>query len=61
MHYLGTDFDGCEKPKGGPLEIENFFVEGVNERGWKGGQEPSKPPPPTFFQQKIQNRKCAHR
>ena len=26
--YLHADFEGGEKPKGGPLEIEFFFVEG---------------------------------
>ena len=26
--YLGADFQRLEKPKGGPLEIEIFFVEG---------------------------------
>ena len=34
MDYLPADFQTVEKPKGGPLEIENFFVEGVNKRGW---------------------------
>ena len=34
MDYLPADFQTVEKPKGGPLEIENFFVEGVNKRSW---------------------------
>ena len=38
IDYPGGDFQSVEKPKGGPLEIENFFVEGegLNERGWRG-------------------------
>ena len=28
MYYLGTDFEGGEKPKGGHLEIEIFFIDG---------------------------------
>ena len=27
LHYWVTDFQSIEKPKGGPLEIEKFFVE----------------------------------
>ena len=27
IYYLCTDFGGYEKPKGGPLESENFVVE----------------------------------
>ena len=37
--YLVSDF---EKPKGGPLEIEKFFVEGGFTKGVRGGKEPSK-------------------
>ena len=36
MCYLQADFQGGKKPKGVPLEIENFFVEAVNEKGWRG-------------------------
>ena len=36
MYYLGTDFEGGEKPKGGPLEIDFFKLRGVNERGGGG-------------------------
>ena len=28
VYYLRADFQGGEKPKGGPLEIEIFFVAG---------------------------------
>ena len=35
INYLHADFEGDEKPKGGPLEID-FFIKGVNERGWSG-------------------------
>ena len=28
MYYLGTDFEGGEKPKGGPLEIGFFLING---------------------------------
>ena len=31
--YLCTDFEGGEKPKGGPLEIKIFLLKGVSERG----------------------------
>ena len=34
--YRGADFEGDEKPKWGPLEIEIFLLRGVNERGWRG-------------------------
>ena len=34
VYYLRADFEGDEKPKGGPLEI-HFFVEG----GWRKGLE----------------------
>ena len=33
--YLPADFEHAKKPKVGPLKIENFFAEGVNERGWR--------------------------
>ena len=36
-----------------PLEIENFFVEGVNEMGLEVGQEPSKTLLRLFNQQKT--------
>ena len=32
LNYRYADFEHGKKPKGVPLEIENFFVEGVNER-----------------------------
>ena len=51
--YLCTDFEGGEKPKGGPLEIEFFFVEGGLRKGLEGGQEPSKTLFHLFNQQKI--------
>ena len=38
VYYPGTDFEGDEKPKGGPLEIENLFLRGVDERGWRGSE-----------------------
>ena len=41
-----------KKSKGGPLEIENFFVEGGLRKGFEGGQEPSKTPLRLFNQQK---------
>ena len=34
--YRVPVFENGKKPKGGPLEIEKFFVEGVNEMGWRG-------------------------
>ena len=42
VNYLPAHFEGDEKPKGGPLEIENFFVAGGQRKGLEGGQEPSK-------------------
>ena len=41
MHFPPPDFEGDEKPKRRPLEIEFFFVEG-STKGVEGGQEPSK-------------------
>ena len=35
-NYSPADFEGDEKPKGEPLEIEFFLLRGVNERGWRG-------------------------
>ena len=35
LYYLWAHFEGDEKSKGGPLEIEIFFVEGVIEKGWR--------------------------
>ena len=44
LGYRVSDFEHRKKPKGGPLEIEKFFVEGVNERGWRGVRSLLKPP-----------------
>ena len=41
-YYLQPHFQSVEKPKGGPLEIEIFFVEGGLRKVLEGGQEPSK-------------------
>ena len=35
LGYLPADFEDDEKPKGVTLKVENFFVEGVNERCWR--------------------------
>ena len=40
VNYPGPDFEGDEKPKGGPLEIE---LRGVYERGWRGVRSLLKP------------------
>ena len=37
INYLHTDFQSVEKPKGGPLEIEIFFVEGGLRKELEGG------------------------
>ena len=42
--YRYADFEGTEN-KGGPLEIRKFFVEWVNEWGWRGVRSLLKPPP----------------
>ena len=49
--YLCPHFQRIEKPKGGPLEIENFFVEGGLRKGLERGQEPSKNPLRLYNQQ----------
>ena len=46
--YLVSDFHSVEKPKGGPLEIEKFFVEGGLRKGLEGVRSPPKPSS-TFF------------
>ena len=51
--YLWAHFQSVEKPKGGPLEIEIFFVEGGKLKGLEGGQEPSKTPSDFFSNKKI--------
>ena len=56
--YLVSDFHSVEKPQGGPLEIEKFFVEAGLRKGLEGGQEPSKTPLRLFNQQKTKNSKC---
>ena len=49
-----VNYQSVENPKEErPLEIENFFVEGVNEMGLEGGQEPSKTLLRLFNQQKT--------
>ena len=53
LYYLHTDFHTVEKPKGGPLEIEKFFVEGVNERGWRGVRSLLKPSSAFIINEKI--------
>ena len=53
VYCRGADFEGGEKPNGGPLEIKIFFVEGGKRNGLERGQEPSKTPLHLFIQQKI--------
>ena len=36
VNYLCPDFESDEKPKGKPLEIEKFFVEGGLRKGLEG-------------------------
>ena len=59
--YLPADFKHAKKPKGGPLEIEFFFVEGGLRKGLEGGQEPFKTLLRFFKQQKNKILKCAGR
>ena len=53
MYYLGTDFEGGEKPKGGPLESEIFLLMGVNERSWRGVRSLLKTPSTFLITRKI--------
>ena len=49
VYYLHPDFQSVEKPKGGPLEIEIFFVEGGKLK-----------PPSDFFQtKKSESKMCS--
>ena len=54
--YVSADFEGDEKPKGKnqPLEITISFVEGVNERDWKGSGAFSKTLMRLYNYQKVQ-------
>ena len=36
--YLVADFQGIEKPKGGPWKSKIFLLRSVNERGWRGSE-----------------------
>ena len=58
VNYRRPHFQGDEKPKGGPLEIEIFFVEGGLRKGLEGGQKPSKTLLRLFNQQKTKISKC---
>ena len=40
VNYLWAHFQNVEKSKGGPLEIEIFFVVGGLRRGLEVGQKP---------------------
>ena len=53
LNYPPPHFQGDEKPKGGPLEIEIFFVEGVYERGWRGVRSLLKPSSAFLINKKL--------
>ena len=53
--YYPGHFKELQKPKGGPLEILIFFIEGGLRKRLEGGQEPPKTLPHLFKQLKNKN------
>ena len=53
--YLPADFEDDEKPKVYPRNRNFFLLRGVNERDWRGSEEPPRAVPGLKFDLKLKD------